>query len=514
MALRLAARLKISSWWPYVPALLWALVMAGLPLTTFPLINRLTGATVAPFSAIPLAVLALIWFFPYLLRRGSLPKESVPFLFFILWVIALAAFAFFNTSGMFRDTSLVTETIHAFLPFVIGVAFFFITAAWHTDTARLRRSLQWIYAGGAAMLVYAIAQVVVTVLNQEPPQIMAAIQTLLVTQPNFTGSGRIAGLTWEPSWFAHQLNMLYLPLWLAASYQRTSIFPRLWKISVENIFLVLGLVAFFFTSPRIGGAACMLMLLYLFLKLNLSVYRWIIRRTSRLWGAVRDSRLLQGAIGALVLILFIGVYALFSWGVLRVVSEHDWRVALVLKNSLSPTDIERLKKLDENALFLVGQRFAFLERTVFWMTGWHIFNDYPLAGVGLGNAGYYYPDHLPAVGWATYEVRRLMYVDDGLPNIKSFWYRLLAETGIIGFMLFVVWMLVLWFSLSASHQHSRDSTLRTVALGGQLALLAFVFEGFSIDSFGLPYLFVMAGLSAAVGLIVRRSESTVSSKTD
>ena len=307
--------------------------------------------------------------------------------------------------------------------------------------------------------------------------------------------------------------MLYLPLWLAASYQRTTVFPRVWKISFENIFLVVGMVVFFFSSPRIGGAACMLMLLYLFLKLNLAVYRWIIRRLSRLWSVVRHSRLLQAGIGVLVLILFVGVYAVFSWGVLKVVSERDWRVALLVKNPLSQSDMQRLSKFDENALFMVSQRFAFLERTVYWMTGWHIFNDYPITGVGLGNAGYYYLDHIPAIGWATYEIRTMFYRNDGLPNIKSFWYRLLAETGIVGFMLFVVWLLVLWFSLSAS-QHSRDSTLRTVALGGQLALLAFVFEGFSIDSFGLPYLFVMTGFSAAAGLIYRRTGRVLKTEMD
>jgi hypothetical protein len=502
MAAWLAVR--FASWWPKAPAFFWALVMAGLPLTSFPLITHFTGSTVAPFSAIPLAILALIWFIPTLLRRGSLPRESVPFVFFVLWVIVLAALAFFNVTGMFRDKPLLNQTINSLLSFIIGVAFFFITAAWNQDAARLRRSLLWIHAGGVIMLVFAVAQVLVIVLlNGKYPRIMQTITHLLVTQSSIEGTGRIAGLTWEASWFAHQLNMLYLPLWLAASYQRTTVFPRIWKISLENIFLVAGLVAFFFTSPRIGAAACMMMMLYLFFKLNLAVYRWIIRRLSRLWSAVQHSRLLQAGIGTLVVVVFVGAYAVFSWGVLKVFSEHDWRVALLVKSPLSQSDIQQLSKLNENSLFFVSQRFAFLERSVYWMTGWHIFNDYPLAGVGLGNAGYYYVDRLPAIGWATYEVRTLMYRDDGLPNIKSMWYRLLAETGIVGFMLFITWLLVLWFSLSAS-QRSRDKTLRTAALAGQLALLAFVFEGFSIDSFGLPYLFVITGLSAAVGLIYRR----------
>ena len=207
MAAWLAARIKFSAWWPYVPAFFWALVMIGLPLTSFPLITRISGSTVAPFSAIPLAILALIWFFPYLLRRGSLPKESVPFVFFVLWVIVVAAFAFFNVTGMFRDKSLLGQTIRSFLPFIIGVAFFFVTAAWNKDTSRLRRSLQWIYAGGIVLLAYAVGQIlVINLFNDNYPAFMIVIRSMLVTQSNIAGTGRIAGLTWEASWLAHQLK--------------------------------------------------------------------------------------------------------------------------------------------------------------------------------------------------------------------------------------------------------------------------------------------------------------------
>ena len=504
MAARLASKLKFAFWWPHAPAFLWALVMAGLPMTSFPLITHLTGSTVAPFSALPLAFLALIWFFPTLLRRASLPEESVPLIFFILWVIVGSALAFFNVTGMFRDKSLTGETIRSLLPLVVGIAFYFITAAWNKDTIRLRRSLQWIHVGGVLMLVYSVAQIlVITIWGNKYIVNLNVVGSYFVDQMNLQGKGRIAGLAFEPSWLAHQLNMLYLPLWLAASYLRTTVFPRLGKISVENILLAVGMVAFFFTSPRIGGVACMLMLFYLFLKFNLVIYRWLIHRLSRLSSAVDHSRWIQAGIGALVVLVLVGVYAGSGFGILKIASGRDDRIALLVDSPLSSGDIQTLSKFDENSLMLVGRKFAFLERTVYWMTGWHIFNDYPITGVGLGNAGFYFVENMPAAGWSSIEIRTLMYRDTALPNIKSMWYRLLAETGIVGFMLFIVWLLVLWFSLSAS-MHSQDNTLRTIALAGQLALLAFVFEGFSVDSFGLPYLFVISGLAAAAGMVYRQ----------
>jgi hypothetical protein len=153
-------------------------------------------------------------------------------------------------------------------------------------------------------------------------------------------------------------------------------------------------------------------------------------------------------------------------------------------------------------LFFFGQRFAFLERTVYWMTGWHIFSDYPFLGVGLGNSGYFFASHLPAIGWKTYEIRGILFQNSTLANIKSFWYRLLAETGLAGFPIFLAFLILLWFSARSS-QHSQNRMIQSVSLAGRLAILAFVFEGLSVDSFGLPYLWVITGLLASAGWIFR-----------
>ncbi|HSB67145.1 MAG TPA: hypothetical protein VLD65_11230, partial [Anaerolineales bacterium] len=90
-----------------------------------------------------------------------------------------------------------------------------------------------------------------------------------------------------------------------------------------------------------------------------------------------------------------------------------------------------------------------------------------------------------------------------LPNVKSLWFRLLAETGIIGFSLFITWFFCL-FQSSRFTQHHSNETIKTLAFAGQLALLAFIGEGLSIDSFAMPYLWVIAGIIAAVAMHYRR----------
>jgi hypothetical protein len=495
---------KSTGWWKWIPAGLWALTMIGLPLTSFPLLTRATGATVAPFSAIPLAVLALVWFIPYLVKGGKLPRENVPLIVFGLFVIGLAAFAFFQIDWSFRSKSLIGQTLRTFVPFGIGLAFLFITSAWQNNVRSLRRTLQFIYAGGGLLLVWSVAQaVVVFKYNWQYPAVMQAILNSLVTQSTLAGNPRLAGLTWEASWLAHQLNMLYLPLWLASTYQRTSVFPKLWKLSFENVCLVVGLGIFFLSSPRIGGVAFMLMLLFLFLKFNLAAYRWIIRRLFFAWASFRQFILLKIGIGALVVIGIVIVYIGSSYALFKIASERDWRVGLMVNSPLTLSDIQQHIYFDEETLYFLGLRFAFMERTVYWMTGLHIFYDNPFIGVGLGNAGYYFIPHLPAVGWSSYEIRAIIYQNDSLPNIKSIWYRLLAETGIVGFSIYVVWLLILW-TTAAKTLRSKDPVLKTVALAGQLAILAYIFEGFSVDTFGLPYLFVITGLTASAGLLYRQ----------
>jgi O-antigen ligase len=167
------------------------------------------------------------------------------------------------------------------------------------------------------------------------------------------------------------------------------------------------------------------------------------------------------------------------------------------------TELLKALQLDENTLLLMANRFAFMERVAYWFTGFQTFNDHPWLGVGLGNSGFFALQNTPVLGWATYEIREVLFRSTSLPNTKSMWVRLLAETGLIGFAIFLSWLVGLWLSARTA-RGSQDATVRFMALIGQLALLAFLAEGFSIDSFAMPYLWVIAGLISASGLLTRK----------
>ena len=82
--------------------------------------------------------------------------------------------------------------------------------------------------------------------------------------------GRATGFAFEPSWLAHQLNMLYLPIWIASSLLRfTAHRYQLLGISLENVLLAGGLVVMFFSYSRVGWLGLLLVAAYLLLRANL-----------------------------------------------------------------------------------------------------------------------------------------------------------------------------------------------------------------------------------------------------
>jgi O-antigen ligase len=292
---------------------------------------------------------------------------------------------------------------------------------------------------------------------------------------------RVTGFTLEPSWLAHQLNLFYLPFWLASSLTRHSGHRfRLMGLSLENLLLVGGVVSLALTLSRVGFAAFFMALLvagaYIHLKMVNALHHWFNRRypdrnpNLKLW----------------ISVMVIAVYLLLLISLVLVYSRVDPRMANLLSFEFS----------GDNPLLRYFDELKFGDRVIYWLTGWNIFNDHPALGVGLGNAGFFFPEKIPSFGWSLVEVRALMYRSSLLLNIKNLWVRLLAETGIVGFSLFVGWLLSLIPELVRKFK-SGDQTMKMLALMGFMALAAMLFEGFSIDSFAMPYWWISLGLTAS-----------------
>jgi hypothetical protein len=491
---------------------LWAIALISLPLTSFPLLSSLSGALVAPFSILPFLILLLIWSLPLIIRKGDLPKETIPLAAFTLLAIISCAAAYFLYIPGFKGKTIPGQEIRALFSLAVGLTFFLVTTTWVKNTDKLRNSWKYITIGGIIALTWTYVQAfyILRHVNEYPSWLDQIQSWLVVLSPAFSAKfGRVSGLTYEASWFAHQMVMIYLPIWIAASYHKTSAFKlRVFHVSAENILFVSGLAAFFLSSPRIGLVSFLIMTFYLFMRLNLVLHRKIVELISNTKTILQrgTNKTQRTVIQTTISLSIIFVYFLILAGVFFFAVQRDSRLSTLISEPPTIKEIVGLLTLDQNTLLELSHRFIFLERMVYWLNGWNVFNHYPWLGVGLGNAGFFFPKFAPSIGWATFEIRNVLYYLTQLPNVKSLWFRLLAETGLAGFSLFLTWFYIL-FQSSRFSQHNQNATIKTFAFAGQLALLAFIGEGLSIDSFAMPYFWVIAGLIAAIAMIYRRENS-------
>jgi hypothetical protein len=279
--------------------------------------------------------------------------------------------------------------------------------------------------------------------------------------------------------------VVYLPVWFAYTITGQSSFRRLGPLSLENILLFFGAVVLLVSFSRIGWISFALVIL-------VSAMAGALRMAASLrarWFS-NSSRAVHRLAGfALPLILMAGMVALLALvgvGSFRIGVLVEPRLALILENN----------PFEAISLYDFANRLFFGERMVYWATGMSVFAKYPVFGVGLGNVGLYFPQNLPGYGYWLPEVTNLIYRLSVIMNTKSLWVRLLAETGLIGFTTFIYWL----FSLAKAGYtawHSSDRDVQVVGISGLCMLVALFAEGFSIDSFALPYFWFMAAMVTA-----------------
>lgn len=464
--------------------LLWAGLLLLLPLTSLPLFSRLAGGTmVAPPSVLFAGLLVLIWLLPALWRGMKLPAAVLPLLAFLGVALIVSLAAFFLPLPIFRDVPAWRSELEGFVTLAMGLCVFLAAVAWPQTPQRLGWILRLVNWSGLVMVAWALLQTYFWNSSRAFPGWMQTIQGWLTLKELY--QGRASGFAFEPSWLAHQLNMLYLPLWAAASFLRTS--AHRWRMgwfSFENLLLLGGVAALWFSLSRVGLLAFLVALGYLLWRFNRWLHGWLSRLVQRSSVLARLGRpLISGLLIGLMLLAYLGAF----FGAAVLLSKFDPRMRTLF-------DFTALRQMDFMAY---ANQLVFSERVVYWKTGWDIWNDHPL-GVGLGNAGYYFPQKMSAFGWGLLETNTVLSRMAGIPNVKSLWVRLLAETGIAGFALFAAWLFSIWKSAAGLNQDA-PAAVRIAGLAGQLAVAALLIEGFSVDTFGLPYLWLTFGLAIAAG---------------
>ncbi len=478
-----------------LPGWAWALLVILLPITSMPLVARLVHSdAVAGPSGLILFALLVAWFLPALLRGAAIPRQSLPLLAFVLVAVLSTLLSAFLAIPPYKDQSIVRNSVEGLLTLAVGVSFYLVASTWLSSESRIRATLRLVNWSGLVVLIWSLAQAAAWYTGNHYPDWMRSIHELYSIGPLFRQ--RASGFALEPSWLAHQLNLLYLPFWLASSALRFTVhrFKVLW-FHFEDLLLVGGVLALLLTLSRVGLLAFLLMVGFLLVRLNLRLTRWIKSRVLRRWqGDEAHARQRSVWVSVFVLTALALVYGLVLLGVGFVLSRVDpLRMGKLFDCSLGGS----------NDLLRCANQLMFASRVVYWQAGWGVFNQHPWMGVGLGNAGFYFPQTLPGYAWGLVEVRDLLFRSTNLLNIKSFWVRLLAETGIVGFACFVSWFFVLWLSARSIVRSSRP-LFRMVAAAGSMTLIAYLVEGFSVDTFAFPYLWLAAGLLTAAAVLEAR----------
>ena len=138
------------------------------------------------------------------------------------------------------------------------------------------------------------------------------------------------------------------------------------------------------------------------------------------------------------------------------------------------------------------------------------FQKYPMTGVGLGASGFWIYQNMP--DWVLAGVpeisEQLSPLSSLYPNPKNLYVRLLTETGLAGFALFLAFYLTIFADALSLLRGS--GVARWLGAAGIFALAAVMLQGVSQDSFAMPEMWVnlgiLVGAAGALQITKRKME--------
>jgi O-antigen ligase len=468
----------------HLPRLLWGVALLTLPVTSFRWFPFLGESTlVRPLSLYPLALLL-----PLLLIQAWRKKLSlyvagalIALGAFVLFVFASTTFGWVIDPIPLRGQTYAGRAVRALVTMLVGL-FFFVSAVWmNKDEDDLHFSVKWIFAGLCLDLAWSGLQAVTFYTGLLDKEMVTHWQ-LAFSMRELVRTNRISGLAYEPAWLAGQLSTIFIPLLFAAVLTNFRLTRFKW---LEPGLLAFSLLVLLATYSR-GGllttvAAAALTFLFLGREAMRSAWKWFIQGFR---GRARD---LFFRVGMIVVVL--GVLA----GTFLFLGQKNFFRRLWEINA------ETLNEylVDINA----GARGAYTTGAL------AAFDAYPWMGVGLGASGFYIYQNLPDWTLTTVpEIARQLSPENQLyPNPKNLYVRLLAETGLVGFFLFLAFQFhVLGDVLSLLRR--KETLARFAATAGAFAWLGIALYNFTQDSFTTPNIWLIPGI--LVGLAGRNGIPT------
>ena len=474
---------------PFVnlPRTLWALAMLALPVTSFRWFPGLGESTlVRPLALYPLALLL-----PLLLVLAWRKKIQ------LTWAGAFVALGIFVLFALFASSigSLINpiplrgqvydgRAIRALVTLIIGIAFF-VSAVWmNKDEEDLRFTVQWIFAGLCLNIAWSGLQAVTFYTGLLEKEMVTHWQ-LAFSMRELVRTNRISGLAYEPAWLAGQIATTFFPFLFAAVLTKYRLTRLSWLEPALLVLTTLVLLATYFRGGLliVVGTSGLMMLLF-GRDILKGMWTWFI-------GGFKERRFMSFIFRLSIIIAFVGIIV----GAFVFLSQKNYfrRLWEINADSLSEYIV------DINA----GARGAYSVGAL------GAFSEYPLTGVGLGGSGFYIYQNLPDWALTTVpEIAKQLNPSNRLyPNPKNLYVRLLAETGLFVFVLFIAFLFnALGETLSLFKRN--EPWARFAVVAGVFAWVAIALYNFTQDSLTTPNIWIVPGI--LVGLATHQLNKEVS----
>ncbi len=452
---------------------LWALVMFFLPITSFRYYPHIFGTTqVKPLAFLPLmAYLPVGLWLAWKERRWRWLGALVPLVAFGLAALLSTMWGWLHSPLPLFGIGYLGRALRAWISFGVGLSFLLGALLAHQSEEDIRWSLRWLYVGFLWVALWGSLQIVAIKFYKPLWPLLNKVQKMFSIQGMMPR--RISGMAYEPSWFADQLVSLYLPWLVAALLSGYALFRRWWWTAV---LLAWAGVLLVFTYSRSGvlvavGAAAAVVVL--------GALRWGGQR-------LRAETLARAWRRSLAAVAVAGLLVLVGGAVLM---QNEYFASLFQRRpGQSWVD------------YFVGARSG--ARLAYAWAAMSSFDRSPWLGVGLGASGFNLYGDLPEWSATLPEIAR--YTSPYyhvFPNPKNMYVRLLAETGILGFMLFLAFVL---YMLGQAMAWWREETpyARFMGMAGVWILAAVALRWFTQDSLAMPN--VWLGLGMMLGPMVQR----------
>jgi O-antigen ligase len=454
-----------------VARLLWGAALLTLPVTSFryfPFMGE--GTYVRPLAFYPLLLLMPVLLIR--LARGEIripwPAPLTPLLAFTLAAVAASALGILLAPLELRGQAIAGRLLRAWATLAIGLVFLAGGICMNRDANDLRFTVRWLLAGFVLDILWSGLQAATFYLHLLPKPVLTHWQRAF-SMRELVRTNRVSGMAYEPAWLAGQIGTIYLP-WLFASLLTGVRVTRFrWLEPVLSGFAALLLMATFSRGGLLAAGAAAAFTFALTGR----------RQLGRGWTWFLDGFRRGGGwlwrVGVLVLI--IGAAA----GSILFLGQKGYIARLWSTRAENLQDFIVQNSAGARAAYTAGSMGAYRRN--------------PWTGVGLGAGGFYIYPNLP--DWALTsvpEIARQLSPENRLyPNSKNLYVRLLAETGLIGAGLFLIFLLSMLGEIAALLRRE-GGDWPYLGIAGLFTWLALLFYNLTQDSFATPNLWLNFGI--------------------